>query len=311
MRAAPAREARSDRASVVKMVSGFGIPVDVLRTRYHSQRFARHSHDSYTLGLVLGGAGTFWCRGRERFAKKGDLVIIPPGEVHTGSVVSGLESLSYLAVYLPVDLAIMHAEAGGLCGGEPPEFGAVVVHDIGIRQAFQNLDRAIGSAPAFRERSDSTVADGDAHFDGTAAEEAVCLAVTELISRHAHREVRNDIRHPARGSVREPRLVAVVRAVLEESYARAEETSLEALAKRTGVNPFRIIRAFRQATGLAPHQYLVQVRVERARQFLAGGTIPSMAAFKTGFSDQSHLTYHFKKHLGITPGKYRRCVAMG
>jgi len=34
-----------------------------------------------------------------------------------------------------------------------------------------------------------------------------------------------------------------------------------------------------------------------------------MVAAMTGFVDQSHLTYHFKKHLGITPGNYRRCVA--
>ena len=67
--------------------------------------------------------------------------------------------------------------------------------------------------------------------------------------------------------------------------------------------------AAREATGLAPHQYLIQIRVERARQLLAEGAVPSLAAAMTGFADQSHLTYHFKKHLGITPGKYRRCVA--
>jgi transcriptional regulator GlxA family with amidase domain len=104
--------------------------------------------------------------------------------------------------------------------------------------------------------------------------------------------------------------VSVVREVLEDSYVRADETSLHALAQRTGVTPFRVIRAFREATGLAPHQYLIQVRVERARQLLADGAAPSIVAAMTGFVDQSHLTYHFKKHLGITPGHYRRCVAI-
>ena len=66
--------------------------------------------------------------------------------------------------------------------------------------------------------------------------------------------------------------------------------------------------AFREATGLSPHHYLIQVRVERARQLLAEGAIPSMTALMTGFADQSHLTYHFKKHLGITPANYQRCV---
>jgi AraC-like DNA-binding protein/mannose-6-phosphate isomerase-like protein (cupin superfamily) len=300
-----------DQARIVKVGSGFGKPVEVLRTTYQSQTFARHSHDTYTLGLVLGGAGSFWCRGAERFACKGDIVVIPPGEVHTGSVSSGVESLSYLAVYLPVGLAALHAESAGMRDSNPPEFGSLVLRDPCVRRAYQALDRVIGSADAFRPRHAPYKADAVVDFDEAAAQEAVCVAITELIRRHAHRPTQNDTLDRRRGILREPRLVSVVRDLLEDSYAKGDETSLRVLAQRTGVTPFRVIRAFRQATGLAPHQYLIQVRVERARQFLADGTVPSIAAAMTGFVDQSHLTYHFKKHFGITPGNYRRCVAIG
>lgn len=278
-----------DLARIVKVESGFGIPVEVLRTTYQSQTFARHSHDTYTLGLVLRGAGTFWCRGREHFAGKGDLVVIPPGEVHTGSVGVGVDSLSYLAIYLPSELATLHAGLAGARGGTPPEFGSCVLRDPRVRRAFQALDRAIGNE--------------------TAAEETACIAITEMIRRHSAPAPHNDLAGGRRKIAREPRIVGVVRDVLEDSYANSDETSLHVLAERTGVTPFRVIRAFREATGLAPHQYLIQVRVERARQLLADGAIPSFAALMTGFVDQSHLTYHFKKHLGITPGNYRRCVA--
>ena len=274
-----------DQARIAKIGSGFGTRVEVLRATYQSQTFVRHTHDTYTLGLVLGGAGTFWCRGAERFARKGDLVVIPPGEVHTGSVAVGVDSLSYLAIYLPAGLAASHAEAAGVCGGEPPEFRSLVLRDPHVRRAFLGINQAFDSG------------------DTAAAEAAVCVAITELIRRHAERDTQND------AHVNEPRIVSVVRDVLEDSYAKAGETSLHVLAERTGVTPFRVIRAFRKATGLAPHQYLIQVRVERARQFLADGTVPSRAALMSGFVDQSHLTYHFKKHLGITPGNYRRCVA--
>jgi AraC-like DNA-binding protein len=283
----------------VKVGSGFGKRVEVLRTTYQSQTFARHSHDTYTLGLVLGGAGTFWCRGKERFACKGDLVVIPPGEVHTGSVGVGVDCLSYLAIYLPVEIATLHAEAAGARGGRPPEFGSVVLRDSVVRRAYQALDQAIGSH-----------ADTAADFDEASAEEAASVAITELIRRHAQRRACSRASDSGRAVAHEPRIVSVVRDVLEDSYANARQTSLKVLAQRTGVTPFHVIRAFREATGLAPHQYLIQVRVERARQFLAEGTVPSLAAAMTGFADQSHLTYHFKKHLGITPGNYRRCVAI-
>jgi len=282
-----------DEARVVKVGSGFGTRVEVLRATYQSQTFTRHSHDTYTLGLVLGGAGTFWCRGAERFACKGDVVVIPPGEVHTGSVGSGVESLSYLAVYLPAGLAALHADAAGIPGAEPPEFGSLVFRDPSVRRAYQALDRAIRSG-----------------HDDAAAQEAMCVAITELIRRNADRHLPNVTSDSKLGILREPRVVRIVRDALEDSYAKADETSLDALARLAGVTPFRVIRAFRAATGLAPHQYLIQVRVERARQFLAEGSVPSLAALRTGFVDQSHLTYHFKKHLGITPGKYQRCVAI-
>jgi AraC-like DNA-binding protein/mannose-6-phosphate isomerase-like protein (cupin superfamily) len=298
-----------DQARIVKVGSGFGKPVEVLRTTYQSQTFARHSHDTYTLGLVLGGAGTFWCRGSERFARKGDVVVIPPGEVHTGSVSSGVESLSYLAVYLPVGLAALHAEAAGARDGKPPEFTSLVLRDSCVRRAYQALDRAIGSADAFHRGPAAGNTEG-AGLDEGATQEAVCVAITELIRRHAHRHAQDETLDRRRGTARESRIVSVVREVLEDSYARADETSLQVLAQRTGVTPFRVIRAFREATGLAPHQYLIQRRVERARQLLADGAVPSMVAAMTGFVDQSHLTYHFKKHLGITPGHYRRCVAI-
>ena len=296
-----------DQARIVKVGSGFGKQVEVLRTTYQSQTFARHSHDTYTLGLVLGGAGTFWCRGAERFARKGDVVVIPPGEVHTGSVSSGVESLSYLAVYLPVGLAALHAEAAGARDGKPPEFGTLVLRDSCVRRAYQALDRAIGSADAFHPSLGNAEGAG---LDEGATQEAVCIAITELIRRHARPHTQDETLDRMRGTAREPRIVRVVRDVLEDSYDRADETSLHALAQRTGVTPFRVIRAFREATGLAPHQYLIQVRVERARQLLADGAVPSIVAAMTGFVDQSHLTYHFKKHLGITPGHYRRCVAI-
>lgn len=296
----------------MRVGSGFGGQVEVLRTAYQSQTFARHSHDTYTLGLVLGGAGTFWCRGAERFACKGDVVAIPPGEVHTGSVGVGVDSLSYLAIYLPVGLAALHAEAAGARGGNPPEIGPVVLRDSAVRRAYQALDRAIGSgvAPHHHGHPRGGTPEAVTDFDEGAAQEAVCVAVTELICRHAQWDARSDTHAPERGIARESRIVSVVRDVLEQFYARSAETSLHSLAEKTGVTPFRVIRAFREATGLAPHQYLIQVRVERARQFLAAGAVPSLVAAMTGFVDQSHLTYHFKKHVGITPGNYRRCVAL-
>ena len=64
---------------------------------------------------------------------------------------------------------------------------------------------------------------------------------------------------------------------------------------------------FKRATGLPPHQYVLDRRVERAKQFLQTGSDISLAeiAAKAGFSDQSQFSHHFKRLLGVTPGQYR------
>jgi transcriptional regulator GlxA family with amidase domain len=100
--------------------------------------------------------------------------------------------------------------------------------------------------------------------------------------------------------------VTRVRAYLESQYAT--RVRLETLAEISGVTMFHLVRVFRAATGVPPHAYLEQVRVERAATLLREGLPISSVAFRTGFSDQSHLTRFFKRHLGIPPGQYQRAV---
>lgn len=69
-------------------------------------------------------------------------------------------------------------------------------------------------------------------------------------------------------------------------------------------------RSFKQATGLAPHQYVLRQRVELARRLLLStGLSISEVAAHAGFYDQSHLSHHFKRAFGVTPGAMRRRLA--
>jgi AraC family transcriptional regulator len=84
------------------------------------------------------------------------------------------------------------------------------------------------------------------------------------------------------------------------------ELPLAAIAKAAGLSPFHFARRFKQATGLAPHQYVVRHRLERARQMLAGTPLTlADVALQSGFCDQSHFTAHFRRQFGITPRRFR------
>jgi AraC family transcriptional regulator len=86
----------------------------------------------------------------------------------------------------------------------------------------------------------------------------------------------------------------------------AETISLDDLAAVAGLSRFHFARKFRATIGTAPHAYVLQQRVERARVLLqrTGTPIPEVAA-SCGFADQPHLTREFKKRVGVTPGRYR------
>lgn len=85
-----------------------------------------------------------------------------------------------------------------------------------------------------------------------------------------------------------------------------ESIDLVGMAGAAGLSVYHFAREFKHSTGLTPHQYLRQKRVERAQEMLARTDIAlSEIASATGFFDQSHLARHFRQMLGTTPGEFR------
>jgi AraC family transcriptional regulator len=86
-----------------------------------------------------------------------------------------------------------------------------------------------------------------------------------------------------------------------------QDIPLSELAASIGMSVSHFCRQFKQSTGLAPHQYVIACRVERAKSLLLKEeqTI-AQVAHAVGFADQSHLNRHFKHLLGIPPGALRK-----
>jgi AraC family transcriptional regulator len=89
----------------------------------------------------------------------------------------------------------------------------------------------------------------------------------------------------------------------------AGETPLSVIAAACGLSPDHFARAFRKSTGLAPHAWLLQARVDRATVLLRRHELSlSEIALTCGFVDQSHFTRVFVRRVGVTPGAWRRIV---
>jgi AraC-like DNA-binding protein len=110
----------------------------------------------------------------------------------------------------------------------------------------------------------------------------------------------------ARGGL-PPAAMSRVRGYIEAHLSDSIE--LVQLSAIAGLSVFHFARQFKQSAGVSPHYYLVGRRIERAKELLAETDLSlSEIAFATGFSDQSHLTRHFRQMIGAAPGQFRRSL---
>jgi AraC family transcriptional regulator len=84
------------------------------------------------------------------------------------------------------------------------------------------------------------------------------------------------------------------------------QLSLNILAAMLGMSPYYFERLFKQSVGQAPHQYILQCRIERAKQLLRTTQLPIMEiAFQVGCKNHSHFSKLFRKLTGMSPRTYR------
>jgi AraC family transcriptional regulator len=86
----------------------------------------------------------------------------------------------------------------------------------------------------------------------------------------------------------------------------SENVSLATISDELGISQYYFCRLFKQSTGMTPHAYLIQQRVERSKQLLKQRELTIYdIAIECGFANPSHFARHFRKHTGISPKQFR------
>jgi len=81
-----------------------------------------------------------------------------------------------------------------------------------------------------------------------------------------------------------------------------QDLKLDEIAAIAQVSPYHFLRLFKQSMGITPHQYILQCRLNHAKNLLQHSNLSIVEiATRTGFCDQSHLTRYFKRIIGVTP----------
>ena len=252
-----------------------GVEFAQVRARTHT--YPKHTHERFAVGVMRHGA-SYCMDGADDAAlvTVGRIALINPGQVHTCNPPRGVRP-SYQMFYL--DAAWLNALASENDGPQGNvEFARLVVDVPPARRLLAGIVPDEQAAPATEAR--------------------LVAAFTRLMTRHAAR--------PARSTKpgHETRRVELVREHLRAHLDR--RVTLAELATLTGLSRYHLLRVFRRATGLPPHGWHLQQRVDAARTLLRQGRGIADTAAATGFTDQSHLTTTFRRYVGVTPGCYVR-----
>jgi AraC-like DNA-binding protein len=256
--------------------------VDLLHARYLRHAFSRHSHDGYALGVIEDGALNFRYQRRVHTAEQGAINLVVPGECHDGRAVDA-QGWAYRMFYLKPDVvrkSTQDLQRGDLL----PDFAAGVLHD-------PDLARRIRAAHIRFMAPEADTLEKESHL-------LHLLAI--WIHRHAQRGgtlARVGTEH-----------MAVRRARDFLAAHHNANPSLRDTAKAAGMSPFHLLRVFTKTTGQTPHEFLIQKRVDNARELLASALPLARIAAECGFADQSHMTRLFRRQHGVTPGKYRNFI---
>ncbi len=252
------------------------LPFAESRRSQHSRACYRaHSHATLSIGVVDAGESIFCSGEHSTPLAAGSLVSVPAGCVHACNPTPG-RTWSYQMLHLDTAWAAQVLQQGSAtCLPQQ----AHVVHSAVAYDAFCALNTTLFSnAPS-------------AHKFRT------------LVDFLRHGAWRQDAAPVSRRAQPSPAVARVLAAL----HARpCDPWPLTALAQLAGMTPQALTRAMRAATGLTPHAYQIDLRINAARQHLRAGEPLATVAHALGFYDQSHFHHSFQERVAATPHSYQR-----
>lgn len=251
------------------------------RASHSSASYLPHTHPTLSVGAVDGGASRFTCGADAALLHPGAVVVIPAGQVHAcNPVPDGRWSYQML-----------HFE---------PAWVAAVLDEDEHRGAA--LAARVTAAPAVYRLVCALNRTLFSAADSIEKEAALVAFIGDL---HAALESGDDLHTlpaPAAVSTRVAHLCELLRA------RHAERLPLAELAREAGLSRYHLIRAFRAETGMTPHAWQLDLRIQHARRLLRQGAALAEVALDLGFADQSHFQRAFKQRVALTPRSYQRAA---
>jgi len=245
-------------------------------TKSSRRNFKAHMHTTFSVGGIDQGRVEYDVAGRSAILSPGSLALINPGTLHSCNTLHH-EERSYYMLYLDIDWCCQVQRSLWQIDSFLP-VKKIQLDDAPLYHRYCKVMQNLMGTLVHRSEKEQLL------FD---------LAV-EIFSRGCEQQIESEITGGH---------IDWLKKCLGQNLR--QDLTLVSLAEKLEVNPYTLLRRFKAVTGITPHAYRMNCRIEQARRFLSQGMDIADTALECGFFDQSHLHRHFKAATTVTPREYR------
>ena len=261
-------------------------------SRVHDSRNEQvhHHSNNIELAFILSGSGRYMVNSKEYEVRQGDLIICNPGDEHQSIVTDrNNPTIEFICGFSDVYFAGMGRNRIELADGT-------------ARLRFSPEHRREIARCCYDIIEENDMAQPGRYY----IIKALVIRMLVLIFRAIQGDVKNDMEGTSFSSYSKSYVARKIIDYLNENYEH--KISLDQIATNMYLSPVYISKIFKEKTGDSPINYLIRIRLEKAKELLVSEENTSIKeiALKVGYEDVYHFSKLFKKHYGVSPLAYRR-----
>lgn len=245
--------------------------------------FPRHVHSSFIFSLIDCGKREVSINSQKYSYRAGEMCILPPGTPHSCESISGNTFGPHSYRTLCVSASYLQKLTEEISGRSsiPPHFEPELIYTDFEQDSFNYLfalQKTIGTMLEKQTALNTFLYHAIEHF-----------STRKLIQKQTGPQ------HEA---------LDRVKIYIDKNFK--EKITLNNIAEIGCLSPFHLHKLFVKRYGISPQEYIISSRIREAKSRIQSGYSLTEAALNSGFSDQSHFSRHFKKVIGISPGRFLR-----
>jgi len=245
---------------------------------FNSFEFDKHAHEEYTISLIHDGNMKGFLDGFSHHFQKSAILTINPDEVHSCRT-DNEEGYNYTSLYF--DKSVLEKLS-------KDEFGS---KDIYFNK-FSLFNEKIYKRLAYLVFKDEKKEISKLEFESNLIE-----VLKEIVLLNTSFTSENNLSN-------NDKMVLKAKEFMNDNFFL--DICLDDISNELDISKYHFLRLFKEKAYCSPHSYLMNRRVEKAKQFLQKGETIINTAYACGFNDQSHLHRRFKSIIGLTPKEYQK-----